>query len=381
MSEQAEALLQRAADAATSGDLRGAVMLLFHAAGAFDKLAGGMPNEDVAQGALGAAVSAAGASEAAATTTEETGLRHAEVCLCLCPRAALRERAALCRQHAAQLQATVATAAAATVAVAPAAPAASDGAFVVMPAAAPAACVSAVAEPAARTAAYQAVAVAPVVALPVPIAAIAAAPLPTASVATNAHTDDRPSPVFTLAAVGALAAFCAAGPVTAVVAAAATMAATCRDDRLGAAARAAGETAADAVAAARAFNRTHGLSDKAEALSIKARERAVEVEDKLKESHPYAAAALGTAGRLGGYAVCSTTLGVAASTAQALVGRGKAAADNAARLTAAAGAATDTAMRAAACVDSVNAAANAAKDGARRLVGAAAPAAEAPASG
>ncbi len=37
--EQAEALLQRAADAATDGDTRGAVMSLFHAAGMFDTLA------------------------------------------------------------------------------------------------------------------------------------------------------------------------------------------------------------------------------------------------------------------------------------------------------------------------------------------------------
>jgi hypothetical protein len=59
MAEQAEALLQRAADAAVSGDTRGAVMLLFHAAGAFDKLAGGMTDEEAAQGACAAAVCAA----------------------------------------------------------------------------------------------------------------------------------------------------------------------------------------------------------------------------------------------------------------------------------------------------------------------------------
>ena len=200
----------------------------------------------------------------------------------------------------------------------------------------------------------------------VPACAAASADAAAPADAVDASAD-RPSPVAAIAAVGALAAFCAAGPLTAVVAAGAVVAATRRNDGLGEATRKTGELAADAVARARAFDREHKLTEKVDALTEKAKARAVEVEDKLKETHPYAAAALGTAGRLGSFAVSSTRIGFAAMTAKALVGRGAAAADGAARASAAAGAAAGTAMRVTEAVDGVKARADAVAEGVRRL--------------
>ena len=173
---------------------------------------------------------------------------------------------------------------------------------------------------------------------------------------------ERPSPVAMVAGLGALAAFCAVGPVTAVVAAAATVATARRTDGLGAATRATGDFAADAVAAARAFDRTHGISGKVALLTERVKERTGEAEMKLKETHPHAAAAMATATRVGGMAVRSSSLGMAASAATLLTAKASAAADQAAR-------AADTAARAAAVVDGVNAKAAAVKGGARRLLG------------
>ena len=157
---------------------------------------------------------------------------------------------------------------------------------------------------------------------------------------------ERPSPVAMVAGLGALAAFCAVGPVTAVVAAAATVATARRNDGLGAATRATGDFAADAVAAARAFDRTHGISGKVALLAERVKERTGEAEQKLKETHPNAAAALGTATRVGGMAVRSSSLGMAASAATLLQARATAA-----------------------VVDGVHAKAAAVKGEARRLLG------------
>lgn len=54
MSERGEELLQRSADAASRGDTRGAIMLLFHAAGAFDAAAASHPDADMGEGARAA---------------------------------------------------------------------------------------------------------------------------------------------------------------------------------------------------------------------------------------------------------------------------------------------------------------------------------------
>lgn len=217
---QADALAARADEAAGRGDVRGASMLLCHCAGVLEQLL-----------------------QTATSSSDEI---------------ALRERAALCRQRAAQLQA--------------------------------------------EAAAQKALAVEAQAAL------------------------DRPSPVAAVAAVGAVAALALAGPFTAMVAAAGCALATRREDGFGEAARRTGEAAADALASARAFDRTHEISKKGAVLADKASARFSEVEDRLKESNPHAAAALGIAARGAKFAVGSSRLALAAT----LVSQGGAAAEKAA---------------------------------------------------
>jgi hypothetical protein len=124
---------------------------------------------------------------------------------------------------------------------------------------------------------------------------------------------DRPSPVAAVAAVGAAAALVAVGPATAVVAAASCALATLRSDRVGDIARSTGALAADAVASTRAFDREHAISAKVATVAAKAEERFSKFEDDVKEVHPNAAAAMGTAFRAAKFAAGSTRMALAAS--------------------------------------------------------------------
>lgn len=144
------------------------------------------------------------------------------------------------------------------------------------------------------------------------------------------HAAQRPPPAAAIAAVGAALAFCAAGPVTAVVAAVSGVAIMRRKDGLGEAVRNTGGFLADRVADARLFDREHQLSVKAAAAAAAARARLERAEDGLKESHPHVAATLGTAARAGGWALRMSPAGVAASSASSLAARGQQAAGHAA---------------------------------------------------
>jgi len=144
------------------------------------------------------------------------------------------------------------------------------------------------------------------------------------------HAAQRPAPAAVVAAAGAALAFCAAGPVTAVVAAVSGVAIMRRKDGLGEAVRNTGGFLADRVADVRLFDREHQLSVKASEAAAAARARLEKAEDGLKQSHPAVAATLGTAARAGGWALRMSPVGLAASSASTLAARGQQAAGHAA---------------------------------------------------
>ena len=123
---------------------------------------------------------------------------------------------------------------------------------------------------------------------------------------------DRPSPMAAVAALGAGAAFLYSGPLLAVAAAASVALGTYRQDGLGDALRATGETAADAVSAARGFNREHEISVKAKRAAAAAVGAVTRVEDALLPVAPNVAALVGTTARAASFAVEASTTAMVA---------------------------------------------------------------------